>query len=66
MAADFTMKVLFNKCIPAANDPENCYDVELFPTCCGKGEVIDFLKEELNLSSDYCCQINSVPMRFGF
>ncbi|MCD7936266.1 MAG: HAD hydrolase family protein, partial [Tannerellaceae bacterium] len=55
-AANFNMKVLFNKCNPAAGDPEDCYDVELLPICCGKGEVIDFLKEELKLSSGnfYC------------
>ncbi|MCD8031556.1 MAG: HAD-IIB family hydrolase [Bacteroides sp.] len=55
-ALDFHMKVLFNKCNPATGDPENSYDIEFLPLCCGKGEVIDFLKKELNLSSDsfYC------------
>lgn len=56
VASEFKVKVLFNKCNPAAGDPENCYDVEFIPQCCGKGEVIDFLIDELNLSPDniYC------------
>ncbi|NAW52113.1 HAD-IIB family hydrolase [Elizabethkingia argentiflava] len=52
IAAVHHCKVLFNRCNPAAGDPENCYDVEFIPHCCGKGEVIDFLKENLSLSSE--------------
>lgn len=45
-------KVLFNRSNPAAGDPENSYDVEFIPTCCGKGEVVDFLKSELSLNRE--------------
>lgn len=50
------VKILFNKSNPNAGDPENCYDVELMPYGCGKGETIDYLMEELNLAADnfYC------------
>ena len=43
-------RVLFTKCNPAAGDPENCYDVEFIPTCCGKDETVSFITDELGIS----------------
>ena len=56
LAANYHVKVLFNKCNPGAGDPENCYDVEFMPHCCGKGEAVDFLIKELDLTPEniYC------------
>lgn len=50
IAAQFNIRVMFTKCNPAAGDPENCYDVEFIPTCCGKDQAVLFLIGELNLS----------------
>lgn len=56
LAAEYHVKVLFNKCNPGAGDPANSYDVEFMPHCCGKGEVVDFLIGELGVISEnvYC------------
>ncbi|MDR2919470.1 MAG: HAD-IIB family hydrolase [Tannerella sp.] len=56
LAAEYHVKVLFNKCTLRAGDPENCYDIEFMPHGCGKGEVVDFLIKELDVSPEnvYC------------
>lgn len=51
-AEKFNTKVLFNKCNAAAGDPINCYDVEFIPKCCGKGEVLLFLKDYFELNKE--------------
>ena len=45
-------RILFTKCNPAAGDPEDCYDVEFIPTCCGKDETVSFIMEELGVKID--------------
>lgn len=66
MALQYCMKVLFSRSNPAAGDPENCYDVEFIPPCCGKGEVVDFLQNSLSiLAKDTYCfgdSFNDFPM----
>lgn len=54
LANDYQIKVLFNKSNPMAGDPENCYDIEFLPAYCGKGEIVDFLLEELNITANNC------------
>lgn len=49
LTAQYHIRVIFTKCNPAAGDPEDCYDVEFIPTCCGKDQAVLFLKDELNL-----------------
>lgn len=40
------ISVNINFCSPNVGDPENCYDVDFIPSCCGKVNVIDFLKNQ--------------------
>ncbi|WP_244298029.1 HAD family hydrolase [Actinobacillus vicugnae] len=52
LADKYHIRVMFTKCNPAAGDPENCYDIEFIPTCCGKDQAVLFLLEELNISQN--------------
>lgn len=52
IASIYGIKTLFSKCNPAAGDPENCYDIEFVPRCCGKGEVIEYLRDELKIDKN--------------
>jgi kanosamine-6-phosphate phosphatase len=52
VALNYNCKVLFSRANPAAGDPENSFDVEFIPKCCGKGEVVEFLKKILSLNSE--------------
>lgn len=56
IAAKYNIKVLFNQCNPSAGDPENSFDIEFIPSCCGKGEIVDFIMHEYGLSPNdvYC------------
>lgn len=66
IANEAGIKVMFTKCNPAAGDPENCFDVEFIPICCGKDETILFLTKELSVKSDVIHAIgdscNDLPM----
>lgn len=54
LASAYSCKVMMNRSNPAAGDPANCYDIEFIPQCCGKGEVVDFLKKELHIATENC------------
>jgi len=56
IASNYNIKVLFNRCNPSAGDPENCFDIEFIPSCYGKGEIVDFIMQKYDLSSNdvYC------------
>ncbi len=43
IASQIGAKALVTMCNPAAGDPENCYDVQFLPKCCGKSEVMHFV-----------------------
>ncbi|RDH41489.1 HAD-IIB family hydrolase [Zooshikella ganghwensis] len=45
----YNVKASFTRCNPAAGDPENSYDVDFIPTCCGKDEVVLFLCEYFSI-----------------
>lgn len=66
VASDYNMSTLSSRCNPNAGDPENHYDIEFIPVCCGKGEAVDFLKEKYGLAPDniYCFgdSFNDFPM----
>lgn len=48
-ASKYQIKSHITPCNPAAGDPENCYDVQFMPKCCGKKEVLCFLLKKFNL-----------------
>ncbi len=50
LASEYNIKVITTKCNPAAGDPENCFDIQFMPKCCGKKEVLQFLVEKLGIS----------------
>lgn len=39
------VKLMVTQCSPAAGDPENFYDVEFLPLCCGKDEAVKFVRD---------------------
>lgn len=45
LMSGYPVKLLVTQCSPAAGDPENYYDVEFLPICCGKDEAVKFVKE---------------------
>lgn len=49
------IKLMVTQCSPAAGDPENFYDVEFLPLCCGKDEAVKFVKElyDIPLNNTY-------------
>lgn len=49
LAEQAQLRVLITKANPAAGDPENSYDVDFIPKCCGKDQAVLFLMEELKL-----------------
>ncbi|CDM90770.1 HAD-IIB family hydrolase [Xenorhabdus bovienii] len=49
IAKTFQIRTFFTKSNPAAGDPEDCYDVEFIPYCCGKGETVSFLMEKMHI-----------------
>lgn len=52
LADEYRVRAIFTRSNPAAGDPENCYDIEFIPNCCGKDQAVLFLIEELNLSKE--------------
>lgn len=50
LATSYAIKLLVTQCSPAAGDPENYYDVEFLPSCCGKDEAVNFVKELYGIS----------------
>lgn len=51
-AKNASSRIVFTKCNPAAGDPEDCFDVEFIPTCCGKDETVSFIIEDLSVKKD--------------
>lgn len=51
-AKQASSRVVFTRCNPAAGDPEDCFDVEFIPTCCGKDETVSFIIDELNVKKN--------------
>lgn len=49
LASECNIKALITKCNPAAGDPENCFDVQFLPMCCGKKEILNFLINSLHI-----------------
>lgn len=45
-------RVILTKSNPAAGDPQDAYDVEFIPKCCGKDKAVLFLIEEFNLAKE--------------
>lgn len=39
------LKLMVTQCSPAAGDPENFFDVEFLPLCCGKDQAVKFVKD---------------------
>lgn len=52
IAARQGIKMLVTKCNPAAGDPENCFDIEFIPTCCGKDKVVQFVRDRFDILHD--------------
>ena len=52
IAQKYHIKTSFTKCNPLAGDPENSFDVEFMPMCCGKDEAVSFLCNNLNITKD--------------
>ena len=48
--AHASIRVVVTKCNPQAGDPENCYDVDFIPSCCGKGKLTRFITNKLGVS----------------
>lgn len=53
IAWEYSTKILFNKCNPAAGDPVNSYDIEFIPACCGKDQVLLFLQNKFILDRSH-------------
>lgn len=51
LAEQAQVKVLMTKSNPAAGDPEDSYDIEFIPLCCGKDQALLFLQETFQLPS---------------
>lgn len=49
LASEHNIKAIATKCNPAAGDPANCFDIQFMPKCCGKKEVLQFLKKKLGI-----------------
>jgi kanosamine-6-phosphate phosphatase len=52
IAQKYSIKTSFTKCNVSAGDPENTFDVEFMPACCGKDEALSFLCNNLNITKD--------------
>ncbi|WP_066015658.1 HAD-IIB family hydrolase [Endozoicomonas atrinae] len=49
MAKKKGMKAMITKCNPAAGDPENAFDVDFIPNCCGKKEIVAFIQHKFTI-----------------
>lgn len=48
----YPIKLMVTQCSPAAGDPDNYYDVEFLPVCCGKDEAVKFVKEFYGITTE--------------
>lgn len=51
-ASNLNIKTSISKCNPATGDPENSYDINFIPTCCGKKEIVTFVCEHMNVDTE--------------
>lgn len=58
--------VNINRCNPRAGDPADCFDVDFYPTECGKRAVVRFMQEHYRIGPDRCAAFgdsgNDLPM----